>query len=143
MKVGEVMAKETQKEIVARLEKEVQELKEKSIEKDNIITRLDKEVIGVQEKANEGFYNSSEYKSMSSELKVANATINVLKAQIEHTEKKQKIKLHNERGAGRKSLFTDKEKSEIQMYRFQGKTLKEISELYECSIGLIHKLLNE
>lgn len=49
----------------------------------------------------------------------------------------------NERGAGRKSKFTDEEKATIKMYRLQGKTIKEISEIYNCSVGLIHKLINE
>ena len=29
------------------------------------------------------------------------------------------------------------------MYRVQGKTIKEIAELYKCSVGLIHKIINE
>ena len=28
-------------------------------------------------------------------------------------------------------------------YRLQNKTLKEISEIFKCSIGLVHKLINE
>ena len=52
-------------------------------------------------------------------------------------------KVHNERGAGRKSKFTDQEKETMKMYRIQGKTIKEISEMYNCSVGLVHKLINE
>lgn len=52
-------------------------------------------------------------------------------------------KNHNERGAGRKSRFTDKQINEIKQYRDDGKTIKEIAELYKCSVGLIHKLINE
>ncbi|WP_418223774.1 hypothetical protein [Clostridium isatidis] len=29
------------------------------------------------------------------------------------------------------------------MYRLQGKTIKEISERYKCSVGLVHKIINE
>ena len=52
-------------------------------------------------------------------------------------------KSNNERGAGRKERFSDQEKEMIKMYRIQGKTIKEISEMYSCSVGLIHKIINE
>ena len=29
------------------------------------------------------------------------------------------------------------------MYRFQGKTIKEIAEMFKCSTGLVHKIINE
>jgi len=31
----------------------------------------------------------------------------------------------------------------MRMYRFQGKTIKEIAEIYGCSVGLVHKLVKE
>ena len=31
----------------------------------------------------------------------------------------------------------------MKMYRAQGKTIREISELYGCSIGVVHKILKE
>lgn len=52
-------------------------------------------------------------------------------------------KIHNERGAGRKERFSDQEKEMMKMYRIQGKTIKEIAEVYSCSVGLIHKIINE
>lgn len=52
-------------------------------------------------------------------------------------------KIHNERGAGRKARFTDTEIETIRMYRLQGKTIKEIAEMFNCSVGLIHKLINK
>ena len=52
-------------------------------------------------------------------------------------------KIHNERGAGRKARFTEQQKAKIKMYRLQGKTIKEIAEMFNCSVGLIHKLINE
>lgn len=51
--------------------------------------------------------------------------------------------IHNERGAGRKERFSEEEKEMMKMYRIQGKTIKEISEIYKCSVGLVHKLINE
>ena len=53
------------------------------------------------------------------------------------------LKIHNERGAGRKSRFTDQEKETMKLYRIQGKTIKEIAEMYSCSVGLVHKLITE
>ena len=52
-------------------------------------------------------------------------------------------KAYNERGAGRKARFCEQEKEMMKMYRIQGKTIKEISEMYSCSVGLIHKIINE
>lgn len=53
------------------------------------------------------------------------------------------IAVHNERGAGRKEKLSDQDKEMIKMYRIQGKTFKEIAEMYNCSVGLIHKIINE
>lgn len=54
-----------------------------------------------------------------------------------------KRKKHNERGAGRKEKLKDHDKEVIKIYRLQGKTIKEIAEIYSCSVGLIHKIINE
>ena len=56
---------------------------------------------------------------------------------------KMKFKKKNERGAGRRERLTGAEKESIKMYRVQGKTIKEIAEMYKCSVGLIHKIINE
>ena len=50
---------------------------------------------------------------------------------------------HNARGAGRKSKFTDNQIEEIKKMRAEGATIKEIAMNYKCSVGLIHKLINE
>lgn len=55
----------------------------------------------------------------------------------------ESVKAHNERGAGRKKRFSVQEKEMMKMYRIQGKTIKEIAEMYQCSVGLVHKLINE
>lgn len=52
-------------------------------------------------------------------------------------------KVKNERGAGRKAKFTEQDRETIKLYRIQGKTIKEIAEMYSCSVGLIHKIINE
>lgn len=43
---------------------------------------------------------------------------------------------------GRKERFTDQEKEMIRMYRFQGQTITELAKSFNCSRGLIHKVIN-
>lgn len=50
---------------------------------------------------------------------------------------------HNARGAGRRAKFSDAQVEEIKKLREDGSTIKEIASRFECSIGLIHKLINE
>lgn len=51
--------------------------------------------------------------------------------------------MHNARGAGRRARFSDEQVMEIKKLRESGNTIKEIATRFECSIGLIHKLINE
>ena len=44
---------------------------------------------------------------------------------------------------GRKQKFTDQDKVLIKMYRLQGKTVRELAEIFDCSVGLIHKLISD
>lgn len=75
------------------------------------------------------------------ELKLEN---NKLKEEIEELNNMNKVqKLKNERGAGRKERFTIHEKETMKMYRIQGKSIREIADMYSCSVGLIHKIINE
>ena len=67
---------------------------------------------------------------------------NLLKKEIQKL-KNEKIEKHNSRGAGRKQRFTQQEKETIKMYRIQGETIKNIANMFKCSTGLIHKLINE
>lgn len=62
---------------------------------------------------------------------------------LKSTKRPIDLKIHNERGAGRKSRFTIQEKETMKLYRIQGKTIKEIAEMYSCSVGLVHKLITE
>ena len=42
-----------------------------------------------------------------------------------------------------KARLNKMEKETMKMYRLQGLTIKEIATMYECSVGLVHKLINE
>jgi len=58
--------------------------------------------------------------------------------------KKQKgIKIHNERGAGRKPSMTPQVKQAILKDRATGMTIKQLSEKHRYSVGIIHKLISE
>lgn len=111
--------KETQKEKIARLEKELDEKKrlievliEQLTDKDDILKSNDK-LIATQ-----------------------NQYIEILK-------EGKDVKKHNERGAGRKQSFTEEEKGSIEMYRLEGKTIREIAELFKCSTRTINRVLAE
>lgn len=65
-----------------------------------------------------------------------------LVAEVEQLREQLKSK-HNERGAGRKSKFSDLEICEMKDYKDQGYTYKHIAEIFKCSVGLVHKLINE
>ena len=80
--------------------------------------------------------------SMTIEKQNCEAYNKILKDENEKL--REKIhKLKNERGAGRKNKFNEHDVENIKMYRLQGRTIKEIAEIYSCSVGLIHKLINE
>lgn len=53
----------------------------------------------------------------------------------------QKIK--NERNAGRKSKFTDKQIEKILKDRANGASIRNIAKFNGCSVGLVHKIINE
>lgn len=83
---------------------------------------------------------------LEKEIKILKIEIQKLKDENKLLKSKKgttDLKIHNERGAGRKSRFTVQEKETMKLYRIQGKTIREIAELYSCSVGLIHKIINE
>lgn len=60
-------------------------------------------------------------------------------------EENEKLKLEleqsraNRKNAGRKAKFTEQEITTMQMYKLQGKTMREIAEIFNCSVATIHK----
>lgn len=46
-------------------------------------------------------------------------------------------------GGGRPSKFTDQEKETMKMYRLQGMSIRKIAEMFNCSTGLVHKIINQ
>ena len=136
---------------IQKLKNEIQELKIENEKRLQMITKLENQL-----------YKSAYYKEGSYAIEAVERgqiiakqekEIQKLKNEIQKLKDENKklksnktisaAKIHNERGAGRKSKLKDHDKEVIKMYRLQGKTIKEISELYNCSVGLVHKIINE
>lgn len=67
-----------------------------------------------------------------------------LEKEIEYlVEKNSIIQKRNERGAGRKNRFNEQEVETIKVMRLRGDKIKDIAEQFNCSVGLIHKLIHE
>lgn len=152
----------------AELEQQVKELDEKCneyikqlINKDNEIARL-KELaddsyeksstyiqqckrIELLEERNEAYRLSVEHEKNMRKALVDNyePEIERLNEEIQKLKSENKVRIHNERGAGRKSILTEQEKETIRLYRMQGKKIKELAEMFSCSVGIIHKLIHE
>ena len=134
------MAKEIQKSKIERLEKELWDYKV-------LVSKLQREIYEMQDKADDEFENSPTYQQMSKKIKSLELEKQCLKGTIEHDKKVHELisenRSHNERGAGRKARFTDQEKGAMKMYRIQEKSFREIAEIFSCSVGTVHKIINE
>lgn len=134
---------------------QMQDLANDSFENSTMYIQVGKEIEQLKAIVN---LNEINIKSKKDTIKKQSHTIqNLLKDNEELKNEIQKLKnennnserntenrkAHNERGAGRKEKFSIQEKETMKMYRTQGKTIKEIAELYSCSVGLIHKIINE
>ena len=76
------------------------------------------------------------------ELAQALARIEELEAELEAV-KNSVHKYKNERNAGRKSKFGNEEKGKIMKLFLEGKSYRAIAKEMNCSLGLVHKILNE
>ena len=143
------MARETQKDKIERLEKEIEQWRE-------LCSKLNKEISSMKEKAEIDFENSPTFIQYTKRIELLEGQneayrlsvdyeteIKRLNEEVQKLKNENREKIHNERGAGRKSRFTEQEKESIRMYRLQGKTIKEIAEMFSCSVGIIHKLIHE
>ena len=61
----------------------------------------------------------------------------------ENAELRAEISRLTNRNAGRHKKFNAYQISNIKNARNQGKSYREIAEKYNCSVSLIHKLINE
>ena len=128
------MARETKEQMRERLENQNEELY-KHIQK-------------LIENGENSFLNSPTYNQMKREIEVLKAAAKVdelaqAKDEIKALKEQQPIKVHNARGAGRKPRFKAAEVNKIKRMYSKGKSMREIAEIMGCSVGLIHKLINE
>lgn len=83
----------------------------------------------------------TEYHDKYWELKGCEYKVERLEKKIAELEEKLKVSVSS--SGGRPSKFTDQEKETIKMYRIQGKSIREIAKIFDCSTGLVHKIINE
>ena len=78
------------------------------------------------------------------EIELAEALARISELEQELEEIKNNVhNSKNERNAGRKSKFGNEERGKITMLFLQGKSYRAIAKEMECSVGLVHKILNE
>lgn len=100
--------------------------------------RLEKENEELKIKAIDYWKEKEEYKKENDKLSKENLKYNKELHRI-----KMDLYSHNYRGAGRKNKFNKEQVKQIQAAREQGKSIRAIAEEFNCSVGLIHKLINE
>lgn len=129
------------------INEEVETLKSELQECKNLIDIREKEILELTQVKDDMFQGSSDYKQMKKRIVYMELKNKSLEDTIAHENNLHKLinedKAHNERGAGRKSKFTDLDKGIIKMYRIQKKTIKEIAQMFNCSVRLIHKLISK
>ena len=144
--------------IITDLEKRLNEQNKVNIELHNKMSQM-------QMIADDKFENSPIYHQMVKEIEQLRAIIRLNEINIkskEDTIKKNRDtiqqllkeneefksnnyvnKLKNERGAGRKEMFTEEQKARVKMLRLQGKSYRAIAKDMNCSVATVHKIINE
>ena len=88
--------------------------------------------------------NEINTKSKDDTIKRDRDTIQKLLKEIEELKSNNCVnKFKNERGAGRKEMFTEEQKARVKMLRLQGKSYRAIAKDMNCSVATVHKIINE
>lgn len=88
--------------------------------------------------------NEINTKSKDDTIKRDRDTIQKLLKEIKELKSNNVVnKLKNERGAGRKEMFTEEQKSRVKMLRLQDKSYRAIAKDMNCSVATVHKIINE
>ena len=88
--------------------------------------------------------NEINTKSKDDTIKGDRDTIQKLLKEIEELKSNNVVnKLKNERGTGRKEMFTEEQKARVKMLRLQGKSYRAIAKDMNCSVATVHKIINE
>lgn len=91
--------------------------------------------VTITDEMNKAFQDMAKSQGVSRDKIIGDILLNYLGNSVQ--------KLKNERGAGRKSLFGDTEIVAMKFYKSQGMSYREIAKRYNCSAGLVYKLINE
>lgn len=88
--------------------------------------------------------NEINTKSKDDTIKRDRDTIQKLLKEIKELKSNNVVnKLKNERGAGRKEIFTEEQKARVKMLRLQDKSYRAIAKDMNCSVATVHKIINE
>ena len=88
--------------------------------------------------------NEINIKSKEDTIKRDRDTIQKLLKEIKELKSNNVVnKLKNERGAGRKEMFTEEQKARVKMLRLQDKSYRAIAKDMNCSVATVHKIINE
>lgn len=141
---------------IANLQKEIAELEERLKRVNDVNSKLNKEITEMQDKADNSFLNSALHKMLLNEnrtLKAATESkdriISTLENKCSGAEKeidqlKSVHKCNEQQKIGRKERFTDEQKAVIKMHYIQKEmSVRKLAEFYNCSVGLIHKIIKE
>ena len=144
--------------IITDLEKRLNEQNKINVELDNQISQM--QMIDDDKFENSPIYhqmvkeieklkaiirlNEINTKSKDDTIKRDRDTIQKLLKEIEELKSSNVVnKLKNERGAGRKEMFTEEQKARVKMLRLQGKSYRAIAKDMNCSVATVHKIINE
>ena len=147
------------------LEEIIEDLEKRLNEQNKINVELHNQISQMQMMADDKFENSPMYRQMNSEIEQLKAiirlneintkskddtikrdrdTIQKLLKETEELKSNNGVnKLKNERGAGRKEMFTEEQKARVKMLRLQGKSYRAIAKDMNCSVATVHKIINE
>ena len=147
------------------LEVIITDLEKRLNEQNKINVELHNQISQMQMIADDKFENSPMYRQMNSEIEQLKAvirlneintkskddtikgdrdTIQKLLKEIEELKSNNVVnKLKNERGAGRKEMFTEEQKARVKMLRLQNKSYRAIAKDMNCSVATVHKIINE
>ena len=147
------------------LEEIIEDLEKCLNAQNKINVELDNQISQMQMIADDKFENSPIYHQMVKEIEQLKAVIRLneintkskddtikrdrdniqkLLKEIEELKSNNVVnKLKNERGAGRKEMFTEEQKARVKMLRLQGKSYRAIAKDMNCSVATVHKIINE
>ena len=147
------------------LEEIIEDLEKCLNAQNKINVELDNQISQMQMIDDDKFENSPIYHQMVKEIEQLRAIIRLNEINIkskEDTIKKNRDtiqqllkeneefksnnyvnKLKNERGAGRKEMFTEEQKARVKMLRLQGKSYRAIAKDMNCSVATVLKIINE